>query len=101
MNPSFQARWISKKHTESLRKSGARKGLLLDTFKGFIVVEPKEEPLGDGEVLSSQEADFEVRPEWCLAPRSKITEARRLLGLSEPLSSSRFQDDFTEKVSPQ
>ena len=39
------------------------------------VVEPTKKQLGDGDVLSDQEADYEVRPEWCLAPKKTVDEA--------------------------
>lgn len=82
---SHQARWTSKKQSETLRKTGCLKqAILLSTLKGYIVVEPTRSPLGDGEVLSHQEADYEVRPEWCLDAKKKIDEARKLLGLTNP-----------------
>ena len=80
MKSSFQARWLSKKQAESLRKSGRLgRALLLDSFKGFIVIEPCAERLGDGDVLSPEEAAFEVNDAWCMESRVKIAQARRLL----------------------
>jgi hypothetical protein len=81
MKSSFQARWLSKKQAESLRKSGRLgRALLLDSFKGFIVIEPRAERLGDGDVLSPEEADFELNDAWCMESTVKIAQARRLLG---------------------
>jgi hypothetical protein len=79
----FQARWISKKQTEQARKSGGLKdGLLLSSFKGYIIVEPRGSRLGDGALLSPTEQDFELRCEWCQEPKGRIVEARKRLGLS-------------------
>jgi hypothetical protein len=84
MRGHYQARWISKQRADAMRRSGAlRQGVLLDSFNGFIVVEPPGRDLGDGAVLSRQTADYELRTVWCLEPRTKLAEARRLLGLPE------------------
>jgi hypothetical protein len=82
MHAKYQARWISRQRIPELRKSGALgRGMLLDTFKGYIIVEPAGNRLGDGEVLSPQDAEFELQPVWCLEPSGKLMQARRLLGL--------------------
>lgn len=79
---SHQARWSSKPHVEAMRKTGLlREAILLNSMKGYIVVEPTKKQLGDGAVLSDDEADYEVRPEWCLAPKKTVGEARKRLGL--------------------
>lgn len=82
MTSAFQARWSSKNRAETLRKSGhLGRAILLDSLKGFIVIEPRAARLGDGDVLSAEEAGFELNDAWCLEPRAKIAQARRLLGL--------------------
>jgi hypothetical protein len=82
MRTQYKAQWISKSRCEALRKSGPlRDVLLLDTFEGFIVVEPAGRSLGDGPILSSDECDYELRPAWYVGPMSRLTEARRRLGL--------------------
>ena len=82
MQTGYRARWISRQRIPALGKSGELgRGLLLDTFKGFIVVEPPDIMLGDGAVLSAQEADIELQTAFCLETRAKLTKARRLLGL--------------------
>ena len=79
----FQARWTSRQQAAQMRKSGkARQGLLLDSFKGYIMVEPKECRLGDGALLTPAELEAELRPEWCQEPRQRVLEARRKLGLA-------------------
>lgn len=86
----YQARWISKKRADEVRKTGAiRKGVLLDSFNGIIIVEPVGSNLGDGEVMSLDAADYELRPVWVYVAKSKLGEARKLLGLSlDPESST-------------
>jgi hypothetical protein len=82
MRSSYQARWISKDCVLALKKTGkVRNGVLLDSCKGFIFVEPPDSRLGDGALLSRIEADYEVRSAWCLDPETKIGQARRLLHL--------------------
>lgn len=82
MKNSYQARWISKAKADLLKRSGdIRKGLLLDSFNGYIVIEPVGASLGDGKVLSKLEADFELQEVWVQEPKSKLLEARRMLGL--------------------
>jgi hypothetical protein len=82
MQTRFQARRISKQRMDSLRKSGHMKdGILLDSFSGFLIVEPLGSNLGDGDVLDATEADFELNSAWCLETKSRLNEARKRLGL--------------------
>lgn len=84
MSESFQARWVSKNRSEQLRKTGRLgRAVLLDAYNGFILAEPVGSNLGDGEIMSPDTADYEVRPVWCLSPPTKVRQARRLLGLKE------------------
>ncbi len=79
---AYQARWVSKGRYESLRRSGKLgQAVLLDTFSGYIVVEPVGSDLGDGAVLSPQEADYELQPVYYTGPKAKLREARNRLGL--------------------
>jgi len=87
MHNGYHARWISKERVHSLRKFGQlRQGILLDSFKGFIIVEPSKAQLGDGKLLTQREADTELHPAWCLDSQSKISRARSLLHLGNPVS---------------
>lgn len=82
MRAKYQARWISKKRIDALKKSGSlRRGMLMDSFKGFIVIEPAGSSLGDGELLTPDVVDYELDPAWCLDSRQRISAARKLLGL--------------------
>jgi hypothetical protein len=79
---NYTARWISKDRAHLLKKTGKLSdGLVLSSLKGFIIVEPSTCPLGDGPTLSRMEADSEVDPAWCLEPKTKVSQARRLLSL--------------------
>jgi hypothetical protein len=79
---TYKAQWISKPRADTVRKQArAGGGILLSGFNGIIVVEPKEANLGDGSVLSTLEADYEIQPVWCLEPKTKVEGARQLLGL--------------------
>lgn len=85
MSIPYQARWVSKQRSEALKRSGRLGGgLLLDSFNGFLLVEPVGSNLGDGEILDLQTADYELSPVWCLSPPAKIRQARQLLGLEAP-----------------
>jgi hypothetical protein len=78
----YQARWISKQRRDALKRTGALKNaILLDSFNGFLVVEPIGGTLGDGAIIPAEAADYELSPVWCLDAKSKLTAARRLLGL--------------------
>jgi hypothetical protein len=82
MQTRYEVRWLSKARRDELRRSGASaRGILLDSLKGFLFVEPVESHLGDGEILTPEEADFELSDAWCLEPQRKLREARKLLGL--------------------
>lgn len=82
MRCTYQARRISKERVTALRKSGSlRQSVLLDSYTGLIIVEPRGSNLGDGEVLPREIADAELSSAWCLDPQSKIQQARQLLGL--------------------
>jgi hypothetical protein len=82
MQTLFQARRISKRRADELKKSGALgNALLLDTFNGIIIIEPVGSNLGDGDILSPEEADYELQPVWHLGPRSVLREARKRVGL--------------------
>lgn len=81
---AYQARWLSRQRLNALRKAGGLgRGILVDHFRGLLVVEPVGSELGDGEVLPADAVDYELRSVWCLTPVSKLAEARRLLGLAE------------------
>ena len=81
----YQARWVSKQRSETLKRSGQLAGaLLLDSFNGFLLVEPVGSNLADGDILDVPTADYEVSPVWCLSPPTKVRQARRLLGLEAP-----------------
>jgi len=88
MNDAYHARWISKRRRDEVRRSSdSSRGIFLDSFNGFLVVEPVASSLGDGPVLSREEADYELRPVWCSEAKPKLREARELLGLSpQPVS---------------
>jgi hypothetical protein len=82
MQKEFEARWISKQRLEALRKAKKLGGtLVLDTYNGFLIVQPADSDLGDGAGLTREEADYELQPVWFLGPRSELREARRKLGL--------------------
>ncbi len=80
MQTTYQARRISKRRADEVKKSGTR-AILLGTFNGFIIVEPADSQMGDGEILSEQEADYELQPVWHLGPKATLRKARRRLGL--------------------
>jgi hypothetical protein len=87
MRTNYHARWISKARRNALLKSGdVLKCVLLDSFNGFIIVEPVGSDLGDGEVLSTDDADYELRDAWCQESRAKLTQARKLLQLDDILN---------------
>jgi hypothetical protein len=84
MSNRFRARWASKGRGDALRKRG--EGILVEGFKGYIVIEPVGSRLGDGQVLSHQEADYELRSPWCQAARTRLSDARQRLGLPKETS---------------
>jgi hypothetical protein len=82
MDTQFRARWISKQRSDEVRRAGMLgDGLFLSSCKGFIVVEPKTRPIGDGLVLSHDAAIFELDPTWCTDSPAKVKKAREMLGL--------------------
>jgi hypothetical protein len=86
MQTQYQARWISKQRRDQLRKSGASaQGILLDSLKGFLIVEPVGSDLGDAELLTREEAYFELSDAWCAESPTKLREARKRLGLETRL----------------
>ena len=82
MQKQYEARWTSKRRADAIKRSGeVGRVILLDSLKGFIVIQPVGSNLADGDSLRGGEADFELDPAWCLDPRTKIVEARKRLGL--------------------
>jgi hypothetical protein len=82
MKLNYQARWATPKRVHTLRRSGElRSGVLLDSLRGYIVVEPAGVRLGDGKPLSRNEADFELNEAWCRDAHRTVVEARKRLGL--------------------
>ena len=82
MDKAYQARWISKTRLEEVRKR-RRLGsaIVLGHYNGFLIVEPVGDDLGDGAILSAQEADYELAPIWCTGPKATLRDARQHLGL--------------------
>ena len=86
----YEARWISKTRADAIRKSAIATGaMLLAAFKGMIVVAPAGARLGDGDPLSRQEADYELQAAWCTESKTKLENARKLLGLDLRSASQR------------
>jgi len=84
MQMQYQARWVSKARVEALKKSQSLgQAVLLDTFNGFIIIEPVGSDLGDGAVLSREEAEYELQPVWYTGPKAKLRDARRRLALEQ------------------
>ena len=82
MRADYHARWVSKRRLEHIRRTkDPTRVVVLDSFNGFLIVEPMGSNLGDGPVLSRVEADYELRPVWCGEAKAKLREARELLGL--------------------
>jgi hypothetical protein len=81
MNRPYEARWVSKPRAQILKRRLPHDAILLDVFSGFIVVQPVGSDLGDGPVLSPQEAEFELQPAWFLGHKPVLLQARRKLGL--------------------
>jgi hypothetical protein len=90
MDSHYQARWISKKRLDAVRRSGdVTRGVVLDSFNGFLIIEPIGSELGDGAILSREDAEYELSPVWCAGSKARLSEARRLLGLpaQQPMRS--------------
>lgn len=82
MHTKYQARWVSKPKMQALRRTGALSGsIVVNSFRGFILVEPQTNHRGDGKPLPADVARFELDPAWCTEPLQKLTRARQLLGL--------------------
>ncbi len=82
MQAEFQARRISKRRADEVKKSGILgRALLMNTFNGIIIIEPVGSHLGDGDIMSPEEADYELQPVWHLGPKTMLREARKRLGL--------------------
>ena len=82
MQTQFQARRISKRRADEVKRSGILgRSLLINTFNGFILIEPLGSNLGDGDFLSQEDADYELQPVWHLGPRTMLREARKRVGL--------------------
>jgi hypothetical protein len=79
----YHARWISKQQTDVLKKTGKlTDAVVLESFKGPILVEPAGTNPKDDSVLPLDVADYELRLAWCLGPKTKVQKARQLLGLA-------------------
>lgn len=84
MNAKYQARWISKSRLAEVKRHGdLHDAIVLDTYNRSIIVEPVGADLGDGDVFSPAEADYELQPVWHLGPLKKLREARKRLGLEQ------------------
>jgi hypothetical protein len=82
MHLEHRACWISRNRAAELKRAGILgQALLLDTFKGFMLVAPDGSQLADGPVLAPDEADYELQPTWFTGPKTTLREARRRLGL--------------------
>lgn len=81
MHSNFQARRVAKPRAIVLRDAGGNGCILLSTFQGTIVIEPKGSRNSDGKVLSPEEASYELQPVWCTDSKVKVEEARKRLGL--------------------
>jgi hypothetical protein len=82
MENTHHARWITKQRLDTLRKTGRiGHSLILESFNGYLIVEPAGADLGDGEILSLEMADYELRPVWCTGDKARLRKARNLLGL--------------------
>ena len=79
---------MSRGKAQAIKRAGPKKDtVLLDTFKGIILVEPEGKDWGDGPVLTPAEAAFELQPAWHYGPAVRIREARRRLGLEADLDT--------------
>ena len=82
MSIRYHARWISKKLCDHVRRNGKlQDGMFLSSYKGLIVIEPKANPVGDGEIMSPATAHTELDPAWCTDSPARLKRARQLLGL--------------------
>jgi hypothetical protein len=82
MSATYEARRISKQRLAELRKARALgPAVVLDTYMGFIIVQPSGSNLGDGAALTEREADYELQSVWYPGPPATLRQARKLLGL--------------------
>src|SRR5260370_37604174 len=82
MQSNYQAQWASRRRVDELSRAGKLgQAMVLEHFNGVIMVEPVGSDLGDGPVLSPQEADYELQPAWHLGTNATLRQARGLLGL--------------------
>jgi hypothetical protein len=82
MNSTYEARRISKRRLAELRKARALgSAVVLDTYMGFLIVEPVGSNLGDGAILTERDADYELQSVWYLGPPAILRQARKVLGL--------------------
>jgi hypothetical protein len=82
MSASYEPRRISKQRLAELRKARALgSAVVLDTYTGFLSIEPAGSNLGDGAILSEREADYELQSVWYPGPPATLRQARKLLGL--------------------
>jgi hypothetical protein len=85
MSSNFDARWISRRRMNDLKKSQvSQSALFLTHLNGFIVIEPEGSDLGDGAALSPEEADYELQLAWIHEPTNRLRRAREMLGLEAP-----------------
>lgn len=72
MQSNYQARWVSKEQVPAIKRSGRlANSLLLDTLKGFILVEPTDGAADGNHILSPEEADYELQPVWFYGPKDE------------------------------
>ena len=89
MHMEHRACWVSRQRAAALKRTSClAQTLLLDTFKGFILVEPAGSELADGAALSAEEADYELQPIWFTGSKATLREARRRLGLEQESSAA-------------
>lgn len=97
MRRTYHARWISKRRLDDIRRSrDSARGVVLDSFNGFLIVEPAGTNLGDGPILTPEESDYELRPVWCAGDKAKLRLARELLGLD--VAAAVEERQFAETV---
>lgn len=78
----YKAWWMSKKQIDAMRKTGAlTKSIVVNSLKGYILVEPESAHKSGGDLLPPDVAKFELDPAWCIDPPRTIRKARELLGL--------------------
>ena len=82
MHATYQAQWISRRRMNELKKAGLPgKVVLLNHLNGGIVVGRAGSELGDGPVLTADEADYELQPTWVSDSQATLRQARERLGL--------------------